>query len=233
MNKHRMVSTAFWDDRYIMKLEPPEKLLFMYLLTNPLTTICGIYQIELTRMAFDTGISEEILEGMLQRFEVDGKCLFRGGWIAMKNWIKHQNPSGKVLKGIQIQLKGVPKALLKYVNSNHSPIPYGYGIDTPSHLNLNSNLKAKSNTVSASTPLQLPKRKPALSVQFNFSTRLWENIPDEKVKEWSEAFPACKVERELTKMAEWLEANPTKRKSNYARFIFNWLTKSQDRGGTK
>gem|GEM_PF-1923241 len=68
---------------------------------------------------------------------------------------------------------------------------------------------------------------------FNFITHLWENITDEKVEEWANAFPACDVELELAKMAKWLEANPTKRKSNYARFIFGWLTRSQDRGGTK
>ena len=34
-------------------------------------------------------------------------------------------------------------------------------------------------------------------------------------------------------MAVWLIENPTKRKKNYGSFIARWLTKAQDRGGTK
>jgi len=34
-------------------------------------------------------------------------------------------------------------------------------------------------------------------------------------------------------MAAWLVANPKQRKKNYQRFITNWLSREQDRGGTK
>jgi len=34
-------------------------------------------------------------------------------------------------------------------------------------------------------------------------------------------------------MKEWLLSNPKKRKKNYRRFITNWLTRSQEKGGTK
>jgi uncharacterized phage protein (TIGR02220 family) len=131
MNKHRLVSTCFWDDGYIMKLDPSEKLLFMYLLTNPLTNICGVYQIELRRIAFDTGFDQEVVSTILKRFARDEKCVYLGGWLAMRNWLKHQNPSPKVVKGIEKQLESVPEPLKRYVR--------GYGIDTASHLNPNPN----------------------------------------------------------------------------------------------
>ena len=34
-------------------------------------------------------------------------------------------------------------------------------------------------------------------------------------------------------MREWLLANPSKKKKNYRRFITNWLTRTQDKGGSK
>jgi uncharacterized phage protein (TIGR02220 family) len=133
-----LVSTCFWDDSYIIQLDPNEKLLFLYLLTNPLTNICGVYQISLQRMAFDTGLKLEIVQRLLKRFETDERCLFRDGWIAMRNWLKHQNAgSPKVKQGIEMQLKAAPPGLADYVSGN--------GIYTISHLNLNSNLNSNLN----------------------------------------------------------------------------------------
>lgn len=68
---------------------------------------------------------------------------------------------------------------------------------------------------------------------YNFSEKVWENIPDSLVSDWAEAYPACDIDRELAKMAAWLEANPEKRKKRYERFIVNWLSRAQDNGGTK
>ena len=42
-DKHRYIKTKFWDDSYIIELNPHEKLLFLYLITNPLTNIAGVY----------------------------------------------------------------------------------------------------------------------------------------------------------------------------------------------
>jgi hypothetical protein len=56
MAKQRVVNTRFWDDDYIMELGPTEKLVFLYVLTNPLTDLCGAYQITLKRISFDTGL---------------------------------------------------------------------------------------------------------------------------------------------------------------------------------
>jgi hypothetical protein len=61
----------------------------------------------------------------------------------------------------------------------------------------------------------------------------WDGIGEEDKAAWIKAYPACDIEIELAKMAEWLKANPTKKKSNYRRFITNWLSRSQDRGGTQ
>lgn len=226
-HKHRYIDTSFWDDAYIMKCDPSEKLLFMYLLTNPLTNICGVYQIELRRITFDTGFEQATVLHILSRFERDDKCVYRDGWLAMKNWIKHQTTSPKVERGIELQLQSVPENLAGYVNGGPKPDRVSDETDTVSYLNSNSN----SNLTPVSTPAA-PKRKTASVplINFDFATELWENIADAQVDKWQDTYPATNVERELKKMAEWLLSNPTKRKKNYRRFITNWLERTQERG---
>lgn len=110
-----MVDTAFWTDPYVVTLPPDARLLFLYLLTNPLTNISGVYEITDRQIAFDTGFSLEVVVSALQRFEADGRLLRRGNWVALRNWIKHQSLSNDVRKGIARQIAAVPKELAEYV----------------------------------------------------------------------------------------------------------------------
>lgn len=60
------------------------------------------------------------------------------------------------------------------------------------------------------------------------------NVTDSDRKSWAEAYPACDITLELRRMVEWCKANPKKaHKSNWRKFIINWLTRNQDSGGTK
>jgi 5-methylcytosine-specific restriction endonuclease McrA len=69
------------------------------------------------------------------------------------------------------------------------------------------------------------------SSSISFKEGVWGGVQEADVSAWSEAYPACDVRGELKKMAEWLKANPEKKKSRYRRFIVNWLARTQDRGG--
>lgn len=52
---------------------------------------------------------------------------------------------------------------------------------------------------------------------------------------WQELYPAVDVDQALRAMRGWLEANPQRRKTprGIKRFIANWLSREQDRGGNK
>lgn len=56
-----------------------------------------------------------------------------------------------------------------------------------------------------------------------------------QVMEWSELFPAVDVMQQLRAMRAWLLSNPKKRKTKagIARFITSWLSRDQDRGGSR
>lgn len=67
------------------------------------------------------------------------------------------------------------------------------------------------------------------TIDFDFSTGAFSNVSENFLRIWSKAYPAVNIQTELQRMAAWLIANPKNRKSNYARFITNWLTRAQDR----
>ena len=70
-------------------------------------------------------------------------------------------------------------------------------------------------------------------IEFSFNERKFFNITIEDKAGWKDAYPACDIEHELRGMKEWLLSNPSKKKSNYRKFITNWLSRQQDKGGTK
>lgn len=124
--KSRVVNTKFWTDTYISELQPNEKLLFIYLITNTLTNICGVYEISIKQISFDTGISITEVNKILEKFTEDKKIIYYNGWIAIKNFIKNQNQgSPQVQKGIDRELTTTPMELQNFVL---------YGIDTVSYL---------------------------------------------------------------------------------------------------
>lgn len=60
----------------------------------------------------------------------------------------------------------------------------------------------------------------------------WEGIEEEQIAKWKAAYPACDIQRQLSAMALWLEANPAKaRKRQWLRFVSGWLSRTQERGG--
>jgi hypothetical protein len=139
MAKQRMVNTRFWDDDYTSNLDPIEKLLFLYFLTNTSTNICGVYEIPIKKIANETGIDKEMVLKIIGRFTKDLKIFYKDGWAVVRNFIKHQNQrSPKVQKGIEIELLNVPESVRDLLELK--------GIDTLSHSNTNSNTNSNSNS---------------------------------------------------------------------------------------
>lgn len=112
MAKFRYVNTHFWDDSFITTLDPHEKLLFLYLLTNPLTLISGVYEINVRRIAFDTGIDEEEIRRILDRLVGEGKIIYDSPWLAIINFLRHQALNPKVTRGVAAALADAPTSIV-------------------------------------------------------------------------------------------------------------------------
>jgi len=97
--KYRHVYCEFWEDPDLVEYTPEEKYFYLYLLTNPHTTQCGIYEISIRQMAFETGYNKETVDKLLIRFKDEhNKIRYSRDTkeIAIKNWAKYNlRNSGK------------------------------------------------------------------------------------------------------------------------------------------
>jgi len=91
MSKLRSINTHFWSDTYVIDLDPVEKLLFLYLLTNEQTNMLGIYEIHVRRIAFDTGIDKSMVSKIFDRFEQSQKVKYCDGYVILQNFLRHQS----------------------------------------------------------------------------------------------------------------------------------------------
>jgi phage replication O-like protein O len=82
----------------------------------------------------------------------------------------------------------------------------------------------------SSLPKEVPTKetitKETIQKKILFAEQKFQNITEEKIQKWSEAYPGIDIKSELKKMEVWLTANPKNKKENHERFIVNWLSRS-------
>lgn len=116
-----MLNTRIWNDNWVSQLDPIEKLLFLYFLTNSYTNLSGIYEMPLRVAAVETGVDLKMVETVLPRLKP--KVIHKDGWVILPNFPKYQNTENpKIMAGIQRELAGVPKDIYNL------SIGYGYPI---------------------------------------------------------------------------------------------------------
>jgi DnaD/phage-associated family protein len=124
---YRLVYGDFWSDPKVMEeMEPQDRYFYLYLLTNPQTTTCGIYRITKKQMAFELGYSIEEVNDLMDKFENNYKLVryvTDTRELAIKNWGKYNlNRGGKpVMDCLASELSKVKdKNLIQYVLRNIS-----------------------------------------------------------------------------------------------------------------
>lgn len=146
MAETRMIKTKMWRDAFIRGLNEKGKTLWLYLLTNDHTHICGFYELTLDAIAFESGLKEKDILEQLELFH--GKIEYIDNYVCIKNYVRHQNAacSPKVQIAIDRSLKDIPenvknvfenseyksnsKSKSKSKSKSEVSIPYGKGIDT-------------------------------------------------------------------------------------------------------
>lgn len=76
---------------------------------------------------------------------------------------------------------------------------------------------------------------PAAVIELILNDKSLYPITQQDINGWIEIYPSVNILQELRKMKGWLDSNPTKRKTKQGikRFINSWLSREQDKGGTK
>ena len=169
MAKQRYIDTKFWSDGWIQRLDPTEKLLYLYLLTNERTTIAGVYELPLKLMAVETGIDMETIGEILKRFKRDKKILTGEGWIRLLNFTKHQDlENEKIVAGIKKIVEDLPVNIkLKLYPTDRVSIEHTY---PPNNLNSNPNSNLNSNNIPPSGTKKPSDAYRQLSDQIAYET---------------------------------------------------------------
>lgn len=126
MSVQRLVDSKFWSDSFIVDcLNPLDRYLFLYFLTNERTNLSGVYEVPLRTISNETGIEKEEILRMLERLR--GKIEYKNGWICLVNFTKHQNLDNKnIVKGIDNKIVLLPEDIKSWVfelrNMSHTPL---------------------------------------------------------------------------------------------------------------
>jgi hypothetical protein len=206
----RSVQDRFWSDGWVRKLNPLDRYLFLYLLTNERSNWCGLYELEIGMMAFESGLDERELEySMLPR--LSPKILYVDGWVYVKNWTRHHmsesgNLSPQQKKGIEDAFSKVPERIrLRIKELDENSIPYVYPI---------GGVSASSSALSSSLLAELGAKAPRSVIKKTKDKRMDEdNLPDIDLDS-----------RELTDKS-------LKKKSSakypHSKEVFSWFSKSE------
>ncbi len=225
MAKTRFINTRFWHDTFIKeKLNPLDRYLYLYFLTNDKTNICGIYECPVSIISSETGLEIEAIKKMLRRFE--GKVLYIDGWVFVKYAQRYQNYDNPKIKiAIEREISEIPFNIKQKIEKIIGvEIAYGYGIDSLSHLT-NTNTNTNTNT-KESVPAIFP-----LEEEFN----LWWNFYPKKVgkgdalKSWKKIKPSAELQVKMKETINKQKQSEQWKKEN-GRFIPNpatWLNQGR------
>lgn len=78
-----------------------------------------------------------------------------------------------------------------------------------------------------------PHKSNSQTISFNPEQGDFAGITPEGLNLWRDAYPGVVIEMEIKQAAQWLFANPKRRKKNYQRFLVNWFKRAQDRVSQK
>ncbi|OPY91890.1 MAG: hypothetical protein A4E73_01694 [Syntrophaceae bacterium PtaU1.Bin231] len=92
--------------------------------------------------------------------------------------------------------------------------------------------KHKNNgEITSLSPSPSPKKEKILKEKIEFDGAKFIHIPDDLMQKWTSIAPGISVQNEITKAEAWVLSNPKLKKSNWSRFLTNWITRAQDRAG--
>ncbi|WP_139904801.1 hypothetical protein [Clostridium thermarum] len=119
MANFKQIDMRFWQNDFVLGLTPEERYFYMYLVTNTMTTKCGIYKFNLKVAELETGYPAEVIERLLQSFESYGRIVVSKSTkeIMIVNWFKHNFKNSKrTIQEINKELKDVKnKEFLKHL----------------------------------------------------------------------------------------------------------------------
>ncbi len=115
MAEYRFVFTKMWrDDDWFATLDAEQRVLWVYLFTNPSASVCGMYELSVRTTSNETGLSQEKIHAILAEFVAAGKAAWDGKVIWVKKMRDYQaTNSPKVKTRIDKDIAAMPDTVVK------------------------------------------------------------------------------------------------------------------------
>lgn len=117
----RMVDTDVWrKSARFAKCDPLERYLFLFLITNEHTSLCGAYEMRLDEIGLYAGIDyRQTLPQMLKRLEDVGLAIYRDGWVVIPKYTaKMSLGNPKVRTGVERGIAALPENIRSLIIAN-------------------------------------------------------------------------------------------------------------------
>ena len=140
MASYRNIQMSFWTDAKILEnFTAMEKYVYLYLLTNPHTSLCGCYEISFVTAATETALKKADFKKYIQSLIRKGVIAYseETNEVLLLHWHKYNWTSSeklrasleKIINHVKcLEFQQYLMGLLKCTDT--VSIPYGYGTDT-------------------------------------------------------------------------------------------------------
>lgn len=185
MALYRCVSLDFWTDPKVDdEFTPEDKYFYLYLLTNPHTTICGCYELSLRRASRELGYNEDTVERLIGRMEnVHHVLKYHKPTkeVLIFNWHKYNwTKSPKLLKAVEASLENIKFDEFRTYVADTVSIRYPYPMDTSdtdTTTNLSNSIGLDNTSISKPIEREEPRTDPELAELVQHFEQAVGNFP--------------------------------------------------------
>jgi hypothetical protein len=255
MAKYRQFHVRFWDDPDIELLEPIEKLIFIYVFTNPACAESGIYPITIKNISNGTGIPMGDVKAHFEKgiknlyYDWDSRIIFVGRFLDHNGGGRPDLLRAAIVKECKTTRTELWDLFLDYypdyaedlgeIIEDHKQ--FANGLQTVGKLfNRNRNSNSNSNRDRKRDTEKKKKTKekrtggtrPAPKVK-TYVDKVNEYFSSGDIEicspYWAAAYPNVDIEKEVLKAKAWLISNQSKAKKDFRGFTNNWLKSEMEK----
>lgn len=238
MARTRNLKPAFFKNEDLAECDPVVRLLFAGLWTladregrleyRPKRIRAELFPYD----SFDVaGMLDQLAaRGFIGFYEVDGQK-----YVEIPTFTQHQNPHHGEKAACPAPQN--PEKSRQVLDKSETCPEFSRQVSDKSGTNPALNLKPSTlhlaPSESQSRPADAGRSATADAICWD-SSEGWQGITDGDREAWRTAYPACDIAQELARADQWLRGNPAKAKrKSWRRFVTGWLSRTQDRGGSR
>lgn len=142
MANYRNIHMNFWtDSKVVDEFTPEDKYIYLYVMTNPHTNLCGCYEISVRQVANETGYNSDSVERLLKRLDQTHNVIRYNAptkELLVLNWYRYNwTTSEKINKPLLAEIQKVKSdAFRQYLADRYNEreniaAPYDPAVDQP------------------------------------------------------------------------------------------------------